>query len=112
MGPIYINGDGTIKQPSGLKEEIIRHVYDKTSITGRTRRTWLADKRQVVMTITGVNLQQYAQIAQYIYNQANPVTYYNSVTGINFTGFVTAGIDEFLPGNQWMKNLTITILEL
>lgn len=64
------------------------------------------------MTMTGVSLAEYARIAQYIYNQASPVTYYNAVTGWNFTGFVTAGIDEFMPGNQWYKNLTITMLEL
>lgn len=61
------------------------------------------------MTFEGVSIPDYNVIAQYIYNRANPVTYYNSVTGISFTGFVTAGIDTFLPGSSWLKNLTITI---
>ena len=112
MAIIALNGDNTIPQPSSLKEEIIRHVSDKTSIKGVTRRTWLADKRQVTMGFTGVNISQYNQIAAYIFNQANPVTYTNYVTGYQFTGFTTVGEDQFIPGSSWLKNLTITILEL
>lgn len=111
MGPISLNGDANIKQPATLKEDIIRHVYDKTSISGVTRRTWLADKNQVTMQFTGVSLEDYALLSSYLYNGPNPVTYANTVTGVNFSGFITKGIDEFIPGNSWLKNMTITILE-
>jgi hypothetical protein len=108
---VSFNGDFSIMQPSTLKEERMRKVHDSTSVNGVIRRSWYADKWQVTLTFSGVSIPQYNVIAQYIYNQANPVTYYNSVTGTTFTGFVTAGIDTFIPGNSWLKNLSITLQE-
>lgn len=112
MGVVAFNGNSNLPQPSTVKEERIRHVYDKTSITGRTRRVWHADKKQVVLTFEAMSIAQYNQIAAYVFNQANPVTYSNAVTGFNFTGFTTVGEDTFIPGNLWLKNLSVTILEL
>lgn len=79
------------------------------SVSGVVRRAWYADKWQVTMMFTGVNLQDYNYITQYIYNGANPVTYSNAATGVSFTGFVTAGVDVFIPGASFLRNLTITI---
>ncbi len=112
MSVIAINGDNTIPQPSQVKEEILRHVYDRTSINGVTRRVWYADKKQTILSFSAINTSQYNQLAAYIFNRANPVTYTNAVTGFNFTGYTTAGEDVFIPGNQWLKNITVTITEI
>lgn len=112
MSVVLINGDNTVPQPSAVTEEIIRHVYDRTSINGITRRVWYADKKQVQLTFSAITMAQYSIIANYVYNQANPITYSNSVTGFNFTGFPTTSHDAFIPGNQWLKNITVTITEI
>lgn len=112
MGVVAFNGNSNIPQPSTIKEEILRHVYDRTSINGITRRVWYADKKQAVMTFEAMSIPQYNQIAAYIFNQANPVTYSNAVTGYNFTGYTTTAEDVFIPGNLWLKNITVTITEI
>lgn len=112
MGVIAFNGNSNIPQPSTIKEETIRHVFDKSSITGVTRRVWHADKKQVVMTFEGITISQYNVIAAYIFNRANPIVYSNAVTGINFRGFTSQGEDAFIPGNLWLKNITVTITEI
>lgn len=109
MSVISLNGNSSLKQPSTLKEELIHKVHDNTSVNGKIRRTWLADKYQVEMTFSGVNQAEYAALAPYLFNGANAVTYANAVTGVNFTGFATKSVDTFLPGNSWLKNLTVTI---
>ena len=111
MSTIAFNGNYGLKQPSGIKEELKRKVHDSTSVKGVTRRTWYADKWMITLTYTGVSIDDYNAIAVYIYNNANAVTYSNSVTGTDFTGFVKAGIDTFIPGASWLKNLSITILQ-
>ena len=109
MGIIAFNGNYNIPQPATLKEELVHKVHNSSSITGVVRRTWLADKYQVVLTFDGISISQYNVLAQYIFNQANPVQYTNAATGLNFTGFVTASSDTFLPGASFFRNVAVTI---
>lgn len=112
MSFISINGDNTIPQPSTLKEEIIRQVHDRVSVTGVVRRIWLADKYLVTIGWTALNQTQYNQLAPYLFNQANTVTYYNSVTGVSIVGFPTNSTDQFLQGASFLKNFTATIQQV
>lgn len=109
---ISLNGDNTIQQPSKLKEGLVRKVHDRVSITGVARRIWMADKYQVTLTWEALTSAAYNQLAGYLYNQGNTVTYFNSVTGITFVGFPTSDADEFLKGNNFLRNLTTTILQV
>lgn len=72
----------------------------------------MADKYQSTLGWEFVSQTEYALIASYVYNAGNTVTYYNSVTGFNFVGFATVAEDEFIRGDQFLKNLNVTILEV
>lgn len=109
---LALNNDFTVAQPSALKEELVRQVHNRVSITGVQRRIWLADKHQATLTWSAVNQTQYAQLAAYIYNQGNTITYTNTVTGFNFIGFATASEDNFMQGTSFLKNISVTILEV
>lgn len=108
---ISLNGDSTIAQPATLKEENIRQVHDRISVTGVQRRYWYADKVQVTLGWTALTSAQYNQLAAYIFNQGNTITYANSITGINFIGFPTTSQDQFYSGASFLRDLTVVILQ-
>lgn len=112
MASISINNDFTIPQPSGIKEEIIRHVHDRVSIKGVQRRIWMADKHRVELTWEAITLAQYNQLAAYLFNQGNSVTYTNAVSGVSFIGFPNHSTDNFIRGNSWIRNFSAQILEV
>ena len=112
MAFLSLNGDFSIAQPSGLKEEIIRQVHDRMSVAGVQRRIWLADKYQATLTFSALTTAQYNYLAQYLFNGANTVTYANTVTGITFVGFPTNATDKFYEGASFLRDFTVTILQV
>lgn len=107
---IKLNGN-EIQQPSGLKEELLQKVVDKTTITGITGRFWLSQKKQSTMVFTAISTAAYLNLIGYFYNTGQGVTYHNDNTNFSFYGFATVAEDTFLPGASYLKNLTVTILE-
>ena len=110
MALISLNGNSGIPQPSSLKEEYVHVMRDKTTITGLSRRIWLAQKMQATMTFEAITQAQYSTLNGYIQG-GGLIAYTNSVTSFNFSGFATQATDEFIRGASLLRNVTITILQ-
>jgi hypothetical protein len=111
MSLIGFNGDYTIAQPSGLKEEIKQKVVDRESIKGGVHRYWEAQKKQASLHFAALNQTQYAQIVAYVYGGGAAITYSNVASGFTFTGFATVAEAEYIPGASMLKDMDITIVE-
>ena len=107
---IYLNGDNS-QQPSSLQEDTVQKLVDRTTILGVTHRYWEAQKYKVVMTFSAIDNTQWLLLMSYCANGANPVTYYNSSSTFNFTGFATTTADVFIKGGSYLRNMTITLIQ-
>lgn len=110
MSLIVLNGNQNVPQPSALKEEYIQIMMDKATITGLTRRIWLAQKMQVTFTLSAINQSDYSLLNSYI-EGGKEISYANNVSGFNFSGFATSAADVYIRGSSLLRNMTITILE-
>lgn len=107
---ISLNGNSNIPQPATLKEELTQIMRDKVSINGTSRRVWLAQKKQVTFTLTGITSAQYNTLIGYFYGGAQ-VSYANSQSGMSFSGYATVAEAEYWRGASFLRNMSITILE-
>lgn len=108
--PITLNGDSSI-QPSNVKEDLLQKVITRVSIKGNLHRYWEAQKKQVTLTYSAITNAQFLVLMSYLANQGNPVTYSNPNSNFTFTGFATTSTAEYLPGNNFLRHMTITIDE-
>lgn len=110
MSLISLNGNSNIPQPVDLKEEYIQVMRDKVSIKGVTRRVWLAQKREAIITLQAVDQADYATINSYI-EGGLLITYTNTTTGWSFNGFATSSVASYIRGASLLRDMVIKILE-
>ncbi len=110
MSLISLNGNPNVPQPSDLTEEYIQIMMDKATITGLTRRIWLAQKRQATFKLSAISSSDYNLINSYI-EGGNLIAYSNSNSGFAFSGFATSAAASYLRGASLLRDMTITILE-
>lgn len=85
-------------------------MVDKSTITGLTRRIWLAQKRQATFTLSAISQSDYSLINSYI-EGGNLISYANSVSGFSFTGFAVSAAAKYIRGSSLLRDMTITLLE-
>jgi hypothetical protein len=111
MAFIALNGDYGIPQPSALTEEIKQKVVDRVSIKGVIHRYWEAQKKQATMEFSMLNQAQYSKLIGFFYNQGGTRHYSNAQSGFDYVGFATVAEAQYVPGADFLKNMTVTIIE-
>lgn len=110
MALITLNGNSSL-QPSALTETY-KHIYkDRTTITGKSRRIWLAQKREVTMKFEAITQTQYDLLNSMI-QSGSSIAYVNTTNTWNFSGFATQAADEYMRGASLLRNVTLVILEI
>ena len=87
----------------------MQKVVDRTSIAGVRHRYWLAEKYKVTMGFEALTPAQTSQLYLIFYNFGAGLTYGNPVSGLLFFGYPLVAEEEYIRGNTFLKNMTVTL---